>query len=81
MSEHMKLNCTLAECPPGLFIFNGGIGFKSEYSTPEGSPDAYVVSSGEYFWGGTSDRKARDALVVIPIEATAFQSVAINDDA
>mgnify|MGYP001590466193 CR=1 FL=1 len=76
----MKISCTLSECPPGLFIFNGSIGFKSEYSTPEGSPDAYVVSSGEYFWGGTADRKARDALTVTPIEATAFQSVAIDDN-
>lgn len=76
----MPFNCKLSECPPGLFIFNGSIGFKSEYSTAEGSPDAYVVSSGEYFWGGKADRASRDALVVIPIEATAFQSVGFETD-
>jgi len=41
---------TLEECLPGLFVFNGTLCFKSEYHTDKGSPDAYVVSSGEYFW-------------------------------
>lgn len=76
----MAISCKLSDCPPGLFLFNGGVCFKSEYSTAGGSPDAYVVSSGEYFWGGTADRAARDALVVTPIEATAFQSVALEDE-
>lgn len=31
----MNARVTLAECPPGLFRFDGGIGFKSEYGAME----------------------------------------------
>lgn len=54
--------CTLAECDPGLFLFKNTIGFKSEY----GDCEAFVVESGEYFWGGTSDKDDRKKLMVIP---------------
>lgn len=37
--------CTLAECPPGLFMFGKCLGFKSEYAN-----DIFVVDSGEAFW-------------------------------
>lgn len=56
---------TLAECPPGLFLWNGTLGFKSEYGAMEpddatngkhwkvgNRADAYCADSGEYFWGG-----------------------------
>jgi hypothetical protein len=58
---------TLAECPPGLFVFDGTLCFKSAYYADYGSPDAYVVSSGKYFWGGGRDQKERDNLMVLPI--------------
>lgn len=56
---------TLAECPPGLFVFNGSIGFKSEYGAA-GAVDCYCVESGEYFWGGTSTPDERRKLMVSP---------------
>lgn len=60
--------CTLADCPPGLFRWEGTLCFKSEYHSKPGQPDAYVVVSGEYFWGGTSGNlDARNALIVTPI--------------
>lgn len=64
--------CTLADCPPGLFLFNGTLGFKSEYITTLENPrryqcDAYVVESGEYFHGGAKDTQERAALIVTPI--------------
>ena len=71
--------CTLDDCPTGLFLFEGGgygtLGFKSEYATPKQENgttvglqcDAYVVSSGEYFWGGVSDWRARSQLLVTPL--------------
>lgn len=71
--------CRLDDCPPGLFLYERGdyttLGFKSEYST-EGSSmgkkliqcDAYVVSSGEYFWGGAATGDDRDALLVTPLD-------------
>jgi hypothetical protein len=70
---------TLGECPKGLFLFDADghtscLGFKSEYKTESlSSPgfwqsDAYVVESGEYFWGGVSDPRARESLMVTPVE-------------
>ena len=64
----------LGNCRPGLFLFDDCIGFKSEYKTESMShpgfwqSDAYVVASGEYFWGGTSDPKKREKLLVLPID-------------
>jgi hypothetical protein len=58
--------CTLDECPPGLFRHGDYYGFKTEYRDKNG-PEAYVVESGEYFWGGTSDRDERRQLRVTPV--------------
>lgn len=65
---------TLGDCPPGLFLFEGRcLGFKSEYKTESKSrpgfwqSDAYVVESGEYFWGGTSQPEWREQLMVLPL--------------
>lgn len=71
---------SLAECPPGLFWFKGSLCFKSEYSTvvsgPHVQPDAYVVASGEYFWGGAKSSAARSELLVQPIHyETAVEAI------
>lgn len=64
---------TLGSAPPGLFWFEGILGFKSEYKTESVSrpgvwqSDAYVVEGGEYFWGGAPNPVEREQLVVIPI--------------
>jgi len=66
--------CSLSDCPPGLFWFNGMLGMKTEYRTESVSRpgclqcDAYVVASGEYFWGGVSDPREREKLMVTPID-------------
>lgn len=58
---------TLECCPPGLFMFEGIFGFKTEYSDQNG-PEAYCVESGEYFWGGVrGDANARRQLMVTPV--------------
>jgi hypothetical protein len=56
---------TLAECPPGLFLFDGYIGFKSEYGAD--TCRYYCADSGEYFWGGTDNADARESLIVTPL--------------
>lgn len=58
--------CRLDACPAGLFLHHGSLGFRSEYWT-SGKPDAYVVESGEYYWGGTSNANDRSALIVQPL--------------
>ena len=43
----------LAECPVGLFISAAGaLCVKTEYSDNTGRNDCFIVSSGEFFWGG-----------------------------
>lgn len=46
-----KRRTTLARCPIGLFECRGELCLKSEYGSNEGRIDAYIVSSGEFFWG------------------------------
>lgn len=84
---------TLAECPPGLFFWNGTLGFKSEYGAmePVGSnfktwkvgsrADAYCADSGEYFWGGTSNHDDRAKVLVMPIDAATVAMVASHGPA
>lgn len=67
--------CAFVDCPPGLFRYAGMLCFKSEYSSKAGQQDAYVIESGEYFWGGTNgDLSARRALVVTPMSALSPQT-------
>lgn len=48
----MAVKVTLKDCPIGLFINDhGGLCLKTEYGNNEGRIDAFIVSSGEYFWG------------------------------
>lgn len=43
---------TLEDCPIGLFTSaSGELCLKTEYGSNEGRIDAYIVSSGEFFWG------------------------------
>jgi len=74
----MTAPVTLADCPPGLFHFGDCLGFKSEYRTRLAShlyqTDAYVVESGEYFWGGTSDPAEREKLLVTPLDAATLKA-------
>lgn len=67
---------SLGEWPPGMFEFDGTLALKSEYKTRSLSQpsvwqsDAYIIESGEYFWGGTSDPKKRELLTVQPLTAS-----------
>jgi len=76
-----KTKVRLSACPPGLFLFKGTLGFKTEYgaSTPRDMgggkfeyvllhrSDAYCVSSGEVFWGGAKTSEEIDNLLVLPV--------------
>ena len=74
--------CTLQDCRPGPFLFEGTLGFKTEYGASVGKdigsgkvewtvthwPDAYCMSSGEIFWGGATGHEGRSKLLVFPVE-------------
>lgn len=65
---------TLAECPIGLFINeHGGLCLKTEYGNNEGRIDAYIVSSGEFFWGrGPATIATQRAQLVTPVPEPAL---------
>ena len=56
----------LIDAPVGLFIFNGKLCLKTEYYT-NGRVDAYIVSSGEMFWGGAKTTDELNSLEVMPV--------------
>lgn len=69
--EPVMFECTLKECPPGLFVFDNELCIKSEYYTQHENRsvmEVFVASSGEYFWGGVNTYEARDKLMVIPCD-------------
>jgi hypothetical protein len=63
-----KAQVSLADCPIGLFLKDGELCVKSEYGDNEGRIDAYIVSSGEFFWGGAKTRAQQRKVLVIPVD-------------
>lgn len=63
---------TLAVCPPGAFMFNGHMGFKTEYVSQGGKTEAYCMSSGEVFIGGAKTPEEREELLVYPVNVEAL---------
>lgn len=64
-----KQKTTLEKLPSGsLFIYNGTICLKSEYISDEGAIEAYIVGSGEMFWGGTTIAEKLNKLKVKKIK-------------
>jgi hypothetical protein len=57
---------TLEDCPIGLFVKDNEICLKTEYSDNEGRIDAYIVSSGECFWGGARSKVEQRKVLVYP---------------
>lgn len=66
MSEEVKL----CDCPIGLFMSaSGELCLKTEYGNNEGRIDAYIVSSGEFFWGSAPQTIASQrAQMVTPVK-------------
>ena len=65
----------LDDCPEGLFDFDGHLGLMTEYATVSEKDgrrqrDAYVVASGEYFWGDAKTAQERAKLIVQPLAAS-----------
>lgn len=70
----MSDRVTLAQCPTGLFVADGGeLCLKTEYGTNEGRIDAYIVSSGEFFWGTSPQTIANQRVqMVSPVESVSL---------
>lgn len=64
---------TLAQCPIGLFMAGDELCLKTEYGNNEGRIDAYIVSSGEFFWGTAPQTIANQRMQMVePIDAEAL---------
>lgn len=59
---------TLEDCPIGLFSCGGELCLKTEYGDNNGRIDAYIVSSGEFFWGGAKNPTEQRHVAVWPLE-------------
>jgi hypothetical protein len=89
--EVMSKEVALRNCPPGPFLFNGSLGFKTEYGSMECEnprdpktlwrvghhSDVYVMASGEAFWGGVTSKDDREALLVVPVDADTLARAAL----
>ena len=62
---------TLALCPIGLFLSESGeLCLKTEYGNNEGRIDAYIVRTGEFFWGANPQTIATQRMQpVTPVDA------------
>lgn len=59
---------SLAQCPVGLFRFGDMLVLKTEYGNNEGRIDAYIVETGEFFWGDPPQTiKSQRAQIVYPV--------------
>ena len=62
----------LDEAPIGLFMCNGELCLKSEYREPNGAVSAFIVESGEFFWGPSPQSVAnQNACTVTPVKLLA----------
>ena len=60
---------SLAECPIGLFWSGDELCMKTEYGNNEGRIDAFMVSSGEFFWGAPPQTiTSQRASLVTPVD-------------
>lgn len=65
--------CSLSDCPPGLFVFNGSVCFKSDYMN-----DVFCLNTGEFFWGGVTTNEERYGLIVTPIRPSYVDRVLLS---
>lgn len=62
---------TLEDCPIGMFMSEyWNLCVKTEYGNNEGRIDAYVVSTGEFYWGGAKTPEDQRKIYVMPIVVT-----------
>ena len=55
--------CPLKECPPGFYMYEDNLCFKSEYGFE------VFCDSGEYFWGGVNNKEETMEFMVQPVIA------------
>lgn len=65
MQNKEKSNCALSELEPGsLFEYENTFALKTEYKNESGAIEAFIIGSGEMFWGGTDNAEDQAKLIV-----------------
>lgn len=59
--------CRLGKCPPGHFVLDGNLCFKTGHYTTKGHMEVYN-EAGEALWGGTNMESERVNLLVTPVK-------------
>ena len=84
MANEMRLipdgkKVTLDELLPGtIFAFgDDSVAVKSEYRCANGLIEAFIIDSGEQFWGGAKTAKEQNALMVQPLAIEEVDAVAV----
>jgi hypothetical protein len=65
----------LADCPFGLFMWNETLALKTRYRARDGGIIAYVVSSGEFFYGDAMLCDELAKIMVRPVIAADEEAV------
>lgn len=60
----------LRDCPIGLFVKGKNLCVKTEYGI-----ESYIVSSGEYFWGGAKKAEEIGDVLVLPVPECAVEVI------
>lgn len=71
MENIIKFNSPqkLEDLPSGsLFIHKNSVCLKTEYKNNNGTIDAFIIGSGEMFWGGAKTSEEQAKIEVLPIE-------------
>lgn len=71
--------CELRDCPIGLFWHGEALCLKTEYGNNEGRIDAYIVESGEFFWGDAPQTiEGQRAQLVRPVASDIIETQAAH---
>jgi hypothetical protein len=72
---------TLGDCPIGLFQSEDGeLCVRTQYAHSNGRIEAYIVSSGEFFWGRQPQTAANQRMqMVLPVTVTEYDYDASKD--
>lgn len=67
---------SLAELEPGsLFEYKKTIALKTEYISESGTIEAFILGSGEMFWGGTDNAEDQRKLLVKKVTHISYKEV------
>lgn len=72
--EPMNGMVPLSDAPYGLFYSRAGaLCVKTEYGNNDGRIDAFIVQSGEFFWGGAKSCAEQRKVLVQPADVVATE--------